>query len=318
LALPELKRQAAAEPADWFIAHTQAGLPVAAWAAQRWNARLGFDCEDLLSEGTRDPVEIVKVIERSYLRRCNYISIPSTAMARRLEAIYNVPRPTVLYNVFPLRLADGMEPPSQRPPHPSIRLHWFSQTIGPDRGIEDAVQALQWVGDGVELHLRGQIGGNYRSQLDRLAANCGARDRLFFHPLVDHDELIRTISAFDIGLALERPDDPNYSLTVTNKVFSYLLAGLPVVATQTPGHREALSRIPSASIMYAAGDARELAACLGPWLRNPGRLRTAQQCAWEVARETFCWERESTGFLDLLSGSNRVQPSPYMNICAES
>ena len=47
---------------------------------------------------------------------------------------------------------------------------------------------------------------------------------------VDHDELIHTMTEFDIGLALERPDDSNYSLTVTNKIFSYFLAGLPVEA----------------------------------------------------------------------------------------
>src|SRR3989338_7066484 len=39
---------ASKEHADWFIAHTQGALPVAAAAARRWESRLGFDCGGLV------------------------------------------------------------------------------------------------------------------------------------------------------------------------------------------------------------------------------------------------------------------------------
>ena len=73
--------------------------------------------------------------------------------------------------------------------------------------------------ENVELHLRGSLSAEYRAQLDVLAGRHGVTARVFFYSQVDHDELIRTIAGFDIGLALERPDDPNYSLTVTNNTF---------------------------------------------------------------------------------------------------
>jgi glycosyltransferase involved in cell wall biosynthesis len=107
---------------------------------------------------------------------------------------------------------------------------------------------------------------------------------------------------YDVGLALERPDHQNYSRTVTNKVFSYLLAGLAVAATDTPGQREVLDQVPTAGFLYPAGNSTVLAEKLGNWINNPALLFTAKQAAWDAARSKFCWDVEETKFLQLLGG----------------
>ena len=321
LALPELKRLAAAEPADWFIAHTQAALPVAAWAARRQNAKLGFDCEDLLWYSPGDPVEIVRAIETAYLPQCEYVSAPSQAIGKKLEEAYGVTS-LVLLNVFPCTLAANMQSPVARSWRPKVKLHWFSQVIGPGRGIEDAVAALQWLDKDVELHLRGFCSEDYRVQLNDLAFDFGVSSRLFCYPQVDHDDLIEAMADYDIGLALERPENSNSGLTISNKLFSYLLAGLPVIATETPGHLEALAAIPQASATYPAGDARALAKRIERWSSNPQALREAQQCAWESARETYCWEQESLKFLKIFESRDRsmagVMAPGGESVCAKS
>jgi glycosyltransferase involved in cell wall biosynthesis len=319
-ALADLRRQAAAEPADWFIAHAQAALPVAAWAARRQGARLGFDCEDLLAEGDTDPRAVVKAIEQEYLRECAYVSVPSLLMGARLQAIYGIAPPIVLYNVFPASLAQDMTPPSRRPDRAALRLHWFSQTIGPGRGIEDAVRALAFLPEHVEFHLRGFLSADYRSTLAALAAESRAGSRIFFHPQVDHDQLIGAMEEYDVGLALERPENPNYSLTVTNKVFSYLLAGLPVLASDTPGQFEALAQVGVAGVTYPAGNPEAMAAALRPWLADRTVLRSVQQAAWDAARRTFCWEQMSGRLLDVLS-ERGAPPAPVSRgkaLCPQS
>ncbi len=298
LAGPELLKLASREPADWFIAHTQAALPVAAEAARRWNAHLGFDCEDLLAHSAGEPGDIVSSIEARYLPLCAYISTASLQMAEQLSRDHEIPTPVVLYNVFPLAMAEGLRPPSQRSCYSTVRLHWFSQTIGPGRGLEDAVSALAHLPAEFELHLRGTPSAGYREKLETLAG--GELHRLLFLPPLEHDEVIRAIESFDVGLALERPDHGNYSRTVTNKVFSYLLAGLAVAATDTAGQREVMSQIPGAGFLYPAGNARALADRLRDWFQNRRRLRSAQQAAWDAARARFCWDREAHKFLHLL------------------
>jgi len=290
--LGRLTALAAAERADWFIAHTQAALPVAVAAALRLKARLGFDCEDLLADARTDPSDIVRLIEKMYLPYCDYVSVPSRCIADRLVRDYGVPAPLVLYNVFPVRLADGLLAPKRRPPRSVLRVHWFGQTVGPHRGIEEAVETVGILGEGVELHLRGRLAEGYRSRIEELARQHCVASKIVFHPLVDHDVLINTMDQFDVGLALERPEHGNYSRTVTNKVFGYLLAGLAVAATNTPGQQEVLEQIPSAGFLYPAGNAHALADGLRRWRCNPDTLRAAQQAAWDAARERLCWDHE--------------------------
>jgi glycosyltransferase involved in cell wall biosynthesis len=297
---PELRRLAFAQPADWFIAHTQPALPAAAAAARQWSANLGFDCEDLLAETGDRFCEANRLIERKYLRRCDYITATSNAMADHLANAYNIRRPVVLYNVFPLSMAEGMLAPGQRDPHAKLRLHWVSQTMGPDRGLQDVFEACSGLADQVEIHLRGRASEQEKKEQWALAERWGVAGCLTFHPVIDHDDLIRSMAQYDVGLALERPLNRNYALTVTNKVFSYMLAGLAVAATDTPGQREAMEQAPGAGFLYPAGDAKSLRTALEIWIRDREKLRQAQQTAWSTARTRFCWEIEQAKLVQLL------------------
>ncbi len=297
---PELRRLACSEPADWFIVHTQPALPAAAAAARRWNAKLGFDCEDLLAETGDRFCEANRLIEQKYLRQCDYVTATSNAMATHLADTYHVSTPVVLYNVFPLSLAEGLLPPRQREPHAKLRLHWVSQTIGQDRGLQDVFEACAGLADQVEIHLRGRASEQEKNQQMALAERWGLAASLTFHPVIDHDELIRSMAQYDVGLALERPQNRNYNLTVTNKIFSYMLAGLAVAATDTAGQREALEQAPGAGFLYPAGDAKSLRAGLEVWIRDREKLQEAKETAWDAARTHFCWEIEQAKLIRLL------------------
>jgi glycosyltransferase involved in cell wall biosynthesis len=303
--LGRLTALAAAESADWYIAHTQAALPAASAAAQRWNARLGFDCEDLLAESGTDPSDIVRLIEKRYLPQCDYVSAPSNCIASRLKQDYGIRSTLVLYNVFPLHLADGLVPPEQRPSRSVLRVHWFGQTIGPGRGIEEAVDAIGMIGKNVELHLRGRVSEEYRAAIEAQARRKNVISNIVFHPVVHHNDLVGTMDQFDIGLALERLNHRNYSHTVTNKIFVYLLAGLCVAATDTPGQQEVLEQIPSVGFLCPAGNPQALADGLRRWMRNPDDLRSAQQAAWDTARKRFCWDIEKEKLLQVIQSGAR-------------
>ncbi len=301
-ATPALLRLAMSEPADWFIAHTQTVLGVAARAAHPIGARLGFDCEDLLGEPGQSAPAMVKAVERAHLHACDYISVTSESMAARLQAQHEIGPPAVLYNVFPLSLAHGVKSPEQRDSQqPVLRLHWVGQTAGPGKGLEEAIEAASLVGGGVEIYIRGKAPGDLRETLVRMASE--RKVPVHFLPHVHHDELIATLSEFDVGLALERSSDSNYSLTVTNKVFTYMLAGLAVAFTDTPGQREVFAQAPTCGFMYPPGRADLLAGQLRKWRDDRVGLRAAQCSSWRAAREKFCWERCESRYLQLIEGT---------------
>lgn len=297
-AAPQLLRLALTEPADWFIAHTQTVLGVAAKAARHYGSHLGFDCEDLLGENGQAAPEMAQAVERAYLPACDYITVTSRAMQARLQQQYSIAPPTVLYNVFPLALAAKLLPPQQRPHSPALRLHWIGQTAGPGKGLEEAVEAASLAEGGVEIYLRGNPAAGFGVKLSSLAQERGVPIK--FLPHVHHDDVLATMGEFDIGLGLERTSDSNYSLTVTNKVFSYMLAGLAIALTDTPGQREVFEQAPTAAFIYPCGRPELLAARLRQWRDDRLALRAAQCASWQAARARFSWEREKPRYLQLL------------------
>ena len=296
-AAPQLLRLAMAEPADWFVAHTQPVLGIAARAARKWSARLGFDCEDLLAEVDDSAAAMVRSVERAYLPACDYVSATSSAMAARLQQQYQIAA-AVWYNVFPLAQAGCLPPPEQRPANTALRLHWVGQTAGPGKGLEEAMEAAALVAGGVELWVRGTPAGDFGVKLEHMAREKNVP--LTFLPHVHHDELAGAMGDFDVGLALERATDPNYSITVTNKFFLYLLAGLALAASDTPGQREVMEQAPASGFVYPCGRPDLLAAQFRRWRDDRNSLRAAQSAAWQAARDRFCWDVEKSRYLELL------------------
>ena len=123
-------------------------------------------------------------------------------------------------------------------------LYWFSQTIGPGRGLEDALAALPLLDDGIHLALRGRWADGYEAAFLSRAEALGVRDRVRWLAPVSPGELVVRTAQHDVGLALEQPHTRNREVCVTNKIFTYLLAGVPAVATETEGQRRICAHAP--------------------------------------------------------------------------
>jgi glycosyltransferase involved in cell wall biosynthesis len=300
--------------ADLFIAHTQGALPIAARAAATRGVPYGFDCEDLLAEEAADGLrnraqrQAILDIERAYLPGAAYVTATSEAMATYLARTYGI-SPHVVRNVFPLAELHGITPPGSRPRRASLELVWISATIGPGRGLEDALQALAQLPDVVRLTLFGRVLPAYEASLNSLVARLNVANRVSIQPLHDPSVVMATIARFDIGLTLDLNDCLNRSLTICNKVFLYLQAGLLVAATDTPGQREIIGSMPGAGFLYPSGDAGQLAARLLPFVNDRTALREAQTAAWDAGQERYNWDRDRTTFLAAFHQAANLTPT---------
>lgn len=294
-----LARRAAAEPVDVVIAHNLQALPAAARAARRRGARLGFDIEDLhtgeLPDGPEHQRTLARItaLERHYLPRCDYLTAAAPGIADAIVDLYGVRRPVVVLNTFPAEERAASPAPDRRHPGGDPALYWFSQTLGPDRGIEDAVEALGRMSVPAHLYLRGAAPPEYRARVLDRAAELGCGERVHFLSLVPPGELVARSSEHDVGLALEQPITRNRDLCVTNKLFTYMLAGLAVAATDTAGQRAILAGRDVGAFLYRAGDAASLAAQLDALLSSPERLARARRKALAAALDEFSWARDA-------------------------
>jgi len=302
-----LGRAARARRVDLAIAHSEPALAVAA-ELQRSGRRVGIDLEDwfsedLLPEARRSrPGRLIAGLERQLLRHGAHASCTSNAMSAALAEAYDCVAPAAIYNAFPWSERASLDGRlSDRASRHRPSIHWYSQTLGEGRGLEDLMAALPFVRCEAEVHLRGQPAAGFETWL-RARVPEGWRDRVFLHGLVPNAELLSRIAEHDIGFAGERSDCRSRDLTVTNKILHYLLAGLAVVASDTTGQREVASQVSEGVLVYPSGDPSALAERLEPLLRSSERLKAAQADSLAAAERTFCWERQES---NLLSGVRR-------------
>jgi hypothetical protein len=189
-------------------------------------------------------------------------------------------------------------------------IHWFSQTLGHGRGLEDLFAALPLLTHEVEIHLRGKAVSGFESWLVHHVPE-EWRGRIIVHELVSNAELLSRIAEHDIGFAGETPLIRNKDLTISNKILHYLLGGLAVVASETAGQREVAMQAPGSVLLYPAGDAPALAARLNILLESADVLKKAKSAALAAAKATFCWERQEKLLLETI---NRAFSSPIHDI----
>ena len=301
-----LAAAASEEAADVVVAHNLEALPAAARASTRLAARLVFDIEDFHSGDVPQPernqalVALLRDAESRYLPQCDALLASAQGIADEIVRRYDVRPPTVVLNAFPLadRSNSATDRLGARRESPS--LYWYSQTIGPGRGLEEAIAGLGFSRTSAHLYLRGRVSDAYRKELTRLADASGVQAQLHFLAPAPADDMVALAAEHDIGLALEQPDTRNRQLCVTNKILTYLAAGIAVIATDTQGQREVMAGATGAGRLYPAGDAQAFARALSSLLESADALDTAHAASSAAAVRRYSWERERGVLIDAL------------------
>jgi glycosyltransferase involved in cell wall biosynthesis len=307
-------RAASRRPANLYIAHSEAAMAVATDLLH--DGRLvGIDVEDWFSEDLplearkHRPVRLLRNLERKLLTLGGYSACPSRAMSEALAREFGCPLPTVVYNAFPWsdrKSMDGLFKDRTDRRFPSI--HWFSQTLGHGRGLDDLIAALPLLKHEAEIHLRGKPVSGFENWLAHRVPEAW-RGRIMVHGIVANTELLSRITEHDIGFAGETPTVRSRDLTITNKILYYLLAGLAVLASDTAGQREVATQAPGGVFLYPSGDIRALAARLDALLESADALRQAKSAALGAAERTFCWERQEQALLGSIKRALASSPT---------
>lgn len=296
--VPSLVAAAAGQRADLYVAHYPAALPAVAAAAARHGARYAFDAEDFhLGDpppgAAHDAVRAAtRAIESRYLPGCAYVTAASPGIADAYVDSYGIRRPEVVLNVFPLS-AGVARPTAAGSARPGPSVYWFSQTIGPDRGLECAVRAIGLAASAPHLYLRGRLADGYAEVLTATAGQAGVADRIHVLAPAAPSQMERLAAEYDVGLVAETGATPNRRIALTNKLFSYFLAGIPAIASDIPAHRVIAASAPDAIHLYPVEDPAALAARLDALLEPSGRtLAASRAAAHRVALERFSWDLE--------------------------
>ena len=100
--------------------------------------------------------------------------------------------------------------------------------INIDRGAEEAVEAMKYIEDAV-LMIVGD--GDVVSQLKEYVHEHRLNSKVLFFDRKPYQEMMNYTFHADLGLTLDKPTNLNYRYSLPNKVFDYIHAGTPIIAT---------------------------------------------------------------------------------------
>jgi len=115
-------------------------------------------------------------------------------------------------------------------------------------------------------------------------------DRIDFAPAVEIKDLIPEAAKSHVGAVLTVPVSDNFKYTVSNKIFEYIQARIPVILSDVPEHRYINDKY-NVGIILDEVTPENIAKAINELYTN--RELYNQLCAnVEKAAEELCWENE--------------------------
>ena len=310
---------------DVVHAHDLDTLPAAAALAQRWRSPLVYDAHELfVDQMTRGPGAAsiawpsrVKQalaqrnfarLERRLIGRAAAVITVSQSIANELATRYGIAAPTLVLNTpryqdltagsTYLRRRLGLS--AQQ------RIILLQGAVLPDRHLLELVQAMPLLPETVVLTFLGFNLGTYQEPIRQEVARLGLQARVFMLDALPAEQLLTATASADVGMILLAGHNKNDRFAMPNKLFEYMMAGLPFVATDWPEIGR-VARATGAGLTVAGPAPAALAAAVNDILQAPARQAAMRTAGLAAARGEYNWERQAQRLLDLYAALPTVR-----------
>lgn len=220
---------------DLIFANDLDTLPAAFFAAKLRNKRLIYDTHEYYTETPElihRPVTqaIWRAIENFIFPRLTDIFTVNESIAKLYGDKFNK-KVHVCRNI-PLTTTPGNELKKEDlgiSSDKKIILYQGALNVG--RGLEWILEAMPLVENAILLII-GE--GDIRRKLQQLTKKLGVEDKVVFLGRIDSNKLAEYTPLADIGLCLLEEKGLSYYYSLPNRVFDYMNAGVPILATDFP------------------------------------------------------------------------------------
>lgn len=173
--------------------------------------------------------------------------------------------------------------------------------INIDRGAEEAVEAMKDV-DAMLLIIGG---GDVFHQLKELAHKHNVAHKVIIHPKISREELMAVTASCFAGLTLDKDTNINYRFSLPNKLFDYIHAEIPVIATDLP-EVAAIVNVYRTGIVLSQNSPQAIANAMNGLISEKELYDDYKENCRIVATD-LCWQSEKKVLIDLILSSERTQ-----------
>lgn len=238
---------AVAAKADVYHSHDLNNLELACTAAAANGARVVYDSHELFTEIGNRWIKLRRrawmQLERRLIKKVDLVVTVNEFIAAELSSRYGVPAPLVVMNC--------PDPPPDFDPStpydllrerlglaPGRKIVLYQGWMSEGRGLENLVRCAPMLAGDAAVVFIGY--GDYQQVLERMGS-AEAPGRVYFLPAVSHRDLLPYCASADVGLIPYQAVDLNNYYSSPNKLFDYIQAGLPIVASDFPFLRKVIA-----------------------------------------------------------------------------
>lgn len=170
------------------------------------------------------------------------------------------------------------------PPEAPVVLYVGGITM--ERGIEQLVDAMV---DVTGAHLVFLGGGGLETEIRRRVDERGIAGRTHFLGMVPSAEVVPFAASATVGILSTVPTNLNNELALPNKIFQYMAASVPVVASDFPQIREVIESS-AGGVVYDPTDVSALAAAIRTYTGDPARAERDGASGRRAISERYRWD----------------------------
>jgi glycosyltransferase involved in cell wall biosynthesis len=289
--------------ADSYHAHDENALPACSIAARLRRKKLVFDAHELpLTNPAITRWRTLTTLSRNSLRRMlrqtSAVITVSPPIGVDLQQRYGGPPATLVRNI-----------PAYQPPITSNRLRerlglarseriaLYQGYFLEDRQLDRLVRAARYLEPHHHIALMGK--GVMQKKLEELIIQEQVGDRVHITPHAPYEELLEWTASADIGVVLYPLGySPSVDMCLPNKLFEYLMAGLPVLATPLQAVSALISQYGVGRITASLAPA-ELGQAISGMLGDDEALARYAANTRAATKQDLCWEHEKLHLLAL-------------------
>lgn len=170
--------------------------------------------------------------------------------------------------------------------------------INIERGAEEAVESMLYV-ENVILLIIGE--GDVMDQLKKSVDEMDLRGKILFINKMPYAKLLEYTSLGDVGLTLDKDTNLNYRYSLPNKLFDYIQARVPVLASKLV-EVEKIIRNYEIGELIDSHEPKHIAEKLNFMLDSENKRREWKKNL-EKAAEELCWENEERKLIEIFKNA---------------